>query len=195
MSRDTRSTAAYSGGPGGSDTPVWDCSQDGHRSRGDHRSSADPHSIRYLEGRQPDQQSRSPIRGSVSRKFPLPRGFAIRVVKPKPAWYKQSEWGERSVRANRRAYIHGSRECVVCGMDFTFPTADNEQLGSGKYTVGPGVATAHVFPAWGFLFFTRCSSTKSRGAGILLDRLSPCLVSRASSTRFGRTHGGPRSRQ
>jgi hypothetical protein len=165
MSRNTRSTAAYSGGPGGSDTPVWDCSQDGHRSHGDHRSSADPRSIRYLEGRQPDQQSRSPTRGSVSRKFPFPRGLAIRVIKPKPAWYKQSEWGEQSVRANRRACIHGSRACVVCRDGLHVPDRGQRAAGErqihGRTRCGDGPRVSHV----GLLVFYTLLQYQVSGSG------------------------------
>ena len=55
------------------------------------------------------------------------------------------------VRAGGRVYqVPG--DAIFAGVDFTFPTAA-DNLGSGKYTVGPGVATAHVFPAWGSLVF------------------------------------------
>lgn len=43
-------------------------------------------------------------------------------------------------------------DTIFVGVDFTFPTA-TDNLGSGKYTMGPGVATAHVFPAWGSIVF------------------------------------------
>jgi hypothetical protein len=55
------------------------------------------------------------------------------------------------VRTGGRVYsVPG--DTIFLGMDFTFPTADGT-LGSGKYTMGPGVATAHVFPAWQSIFF------------------------------------------
>jgi len=55
------------------------------------------------------------------------------------------------VRAGGRVYsVPG--DAIFAGVDFTFPTAA-DNLGSGKYTVGPGVATAHVFPAWQSIFF------------------------------------------
>lgn len=55
------------------------------------------------------------------------------------------------VRAGGRVYqVPG--DAIFAGVDFTFPTAA-DKLGSGKYTVGPGVATAHVFPAWSSLVF------------------------------------------
>jgi len=56
------------------------------------------------------------------------------------------------VRTGGRVYSD-PRNAIFIGMDFTFPTAE-DTLGSGKYTVGPGVATAHVFPAWDSLLFT-----------------------------------------
>src|SRR5215813_2820906 len=56
------------------------------------------------------------------------------------------------IRAGGRVYqVPG--DAIFVGMDFTFPTAA-DKLGSGKYTIGPGVATAHVFPAWQSIFFT-----------------------------------------
>jgi len=55
------------------------------------------------------------------------------------------------VRAGGRVYsVPG--DAIFIGMDFTFPTAA-DNLGSGKYTLGPGLATAHVFPAWQSIFF------------------------------------------
>lgn len=55
------------------------------------------------------------------------------------------------VRAGGRVYsVPG--DAIFAGVDFTFPTAEGT-LGTGKYTVGPGVATAHVFPAWRSMFF------------------------------------------
>jgi len=39
------------------------------------------------------------------------------------------------------------------GTDITFPTTDNRQLGAGKYTVGPLLATARVFPDLNSFFF------------------------------------------
>ena len=55
------------------------------------------------------------------------------------------------VRAGGRVYsVPG--DAIFAGVDFTFPTAEGT-LGTGKYTVGPGVATAHVFPAWRSIFF------------------------------------------
>jgi hypothetical protein len=57
------------------------------------------------------------------------------------------------VRAGGRLYS-APGDAIFAGMDFTFPTAESKQLGSGKYTIGPGVATAHVFPDLDSLFFT-----------------------------------------
>ena len=54
-------------------------------------------------------------------------------------------------------------DAIFAGMDFTFPTAD-DKLGSDKYTVGPGVATAHVFPTWRSIFFMLLQHQFSVGA-------------------------------
>jgi hypothetical protein len=69
-----------------------------------------------------------------------------------PGTSNQNGVSDLFVRTGGRVYTDPVNALFV-GMDFTFPTADN-QLGSGKYTVGPGVATAHVIPAWGSLFYT-----------------------------------------
>jgi hypothetical protein len=42
---------------------------------------------------------------------------------------------------------------IFAGVDFTFPTTDNRQLGTGKYTMAPGIATARVPPDIGSLIF------------------------------------------
>src|SRR5215472_15198369 len=69
-----------------------------------------------------------------------------------PDTSNQNGLSDLFVRAGGRVYsVPG--DAIFAGMDFTFPTAD-DKLGTGKYTIGPGVATAHVFPAWGSIFFT-----------------------------------------
>lgn len=70
-----------------------------------------------------------------------------------PGISNQNGVSDLFVRTGGRVYTDPAN-VLFAGMDFTFPTADSQQLGSGKYTVGPGVATAHVFPAWGSLFYT-----------------------------------------
>ena len=69
-----------------------------------------------------------------------------------PGASNQNGVSDLFVRIGGRVYsVPG--DAIFAGMDFTFPTADGN-LGSGKYTVGPGVATAHVLPELGSLFFT-----------------------------------------
>jgi hypothetical protein len=69
-----------------------------------------------------------------------------------PGTSNQDGVSDLFVRAGGRVYADPTN-ALFAGMDFTFPTAD-KQLGSGKYTVGQGVATAHVFPEVRSLFFT-----------------------------------------
>jgi hypothetical protein len=69
-----------------------------------------------------------------------------------PGTSNQDGVSDLFVRAGGRVYADPTN-ALFAGIDFTFPTAD-KQLGSGKYTVGPGVATAHVFPEVRSLFFT-----------------------------------------
>jgi hypothetical protein len=78
------------------------------------------------------------------------------------------------VRAGGRVYSDPGN-ALFAGMDFTFPTAD-KQLGTGKYTVGPGVATAHVLPARGSLFYMLLQHQLSVGGdpsrqGVSLSRI------------------------
>ena len=47
-------------------------------------------------------------------------------------------------------------------LDFTFPTA-GDKLGTDNYTIGPGVATAHVFRSLGSIFFTLLQHQVSAG--------------------------------
>jgi hypothetical protein len=69
-----------------------------------------------------------------------------------PGTSNQNGVSDLFVRTGARVYsVPG--DAIFAGMDFTFPTAEGN-LGGGKYTVGPAVATAHVFPAWRSLFFT-----------------------------------------
>ena len=62
-----------------------------------------------------------------------------------PGTSNQSGMTDLFVRAGGRVYqIPGY--AVFAAMDFTFPTAVYPALGFGKYTIGPTVATARVFP-------------------------------------------------
>ena len=64
---------------------------------------------------------------------------------------KETGLSDLLVRTGGRVYsVPG--DAIFVGMDFTFPTAA-DNLGSGKYTLGPGLATAHVFPAWKSIVF------------------------------------------
>jgi hypothetical protein len=49
------------------------------------------------------------------------------------------------VRTGARVYS-APGYALFAGTDFTFPTADNREIGSGKYTIAPGLVTARVFP-------------------------------------------------
>lgn len=91
---------------------------------------------------------------------PYHKNFLLRADLPygwsnpnQPGTSNQNGVRDLFVRTGGRLYsVPG--DAIFAGMDFTFPTADSKQLGSGKYTVGPGVATAHVFPELSSLFFT-----------------------------------------
>ncbi len=88
------------------------------------------------------------------------KDFLLRVDMPyiwtdpnRPGVSSENGLSDLFVRTGRRLYsVQGN--AIFAGMDFTFPTAENAQVGSGKYTVGPAVATAHVFPQLSSLVFT-----------------------------------------
>lgn len=89
---------------------------------------------------------------------PFHSNFLLRADLPyvwsnpnQPGTSNQNGVSDLLVRAGGRVYS-APGDAIFVGMDFTFPTAD-DNLGSGKYTVGPGVATAHVFPSWRSIFF------------------------------------------
>jgi hypothetical protein len=99
---------------------------------------------------------------------PYHKDFLLRADMPyvwknpnQPGMSNESGPSDLFVRTGGRVYSN-PRDAIFVGMDFTFPTAENK-LGSGKYTVGPGVATAHVFPAWDSLLFTMIEHQVSVG--------------------------------
>lgn len=89
---------------------------------------------------------------------PYHKNFVIRADLPyvwshpdQPGTNSQNGLSDLFVRAGGRVYSDPG-DTIFVGMDFTFPTAE-DKLGTGKYTVGPGLATAHVFPAWDSIIF------------------------------------------
>jgi hypothetical protein len=63
----------------------------------------------------------------------------------RPGAANQDGLSDLFVRTGWRVYS-APGYAFFAGMDATFPTADNRQLGTGKYTVGPLFATARVIP-------------------------------------------------
>lgn len=49
------------------------------------------------------------------------------------------------IRAGARVFS-APGYALFAGTDFTFPTAANQELGTGKYAIAPGLVTARVFP-------------------------------------------------
>jgi len=62
-----------------------------------------------------------------------------------PGATNQNGLSDLFVRAGARLYAVPGY-AIFAAMDSIFPTADPRQLGTGKYTVGPLLATARVFP-------------------------------------------------
>ncbi len=84
--------------------------------------------------------------------LPYHSDFLLRVDVPyawsdpnRPGATDQNGLSDLFVRTGGRVYaVPGF--AFFAGADFTFPTTDNRQLGNGKYTIGPALATARVFP-------------------------------------------------
>ena len=62
-----------------------------------------------------------------------------------PGAPNQNGLSDLLVRTGARVYS-APGYALFAGTDVTFPTADNQELGSGKYTIAPGLVTARVFP-------------------------------------------------
>ena len=63
----------------------------------------------------------------------------------RPGATNQNGLSDLLVRTGGRVYS-APGYAFFAGTDITFPTTDNRQLGTGKYTVGPLLATARVLP-------------------------------------------------
>ncbi len=84
--------------------------------------------------------------------IPYHETFVLRADVPylwtdpnRPGLANQNGLSDLFVRTGGRVYAVPGY-AFFAGVDFTFPTADNRQLGTGKYTMAPSMATARVLP-------------------------------------------------
>jgi hypothetical protein len=92
--------------------------------------------------------------------LPFRKNWLLRMDLPYLRWVDPNRSGATSARglsdlsvtAGWRAY-NTPEYAVILGMTSTFPTSAESSLGSGKYNVGPLLATARFLPQWeSFLF-------------------------------------------
>ena len=69
-----------------------------------------------------------------------------------PRTSNQSGVSDLFVRTGNRVFV-APGYAVFAAMDVTFPTAARPSLGTGKYTIGPAVATSRVFPGLSSFIF------------------------------------------
>jgi len=87
--------------------------------------------------------------------LPFRRNFLLQVNTPFLKWSDPNRSGitsaqgfsDLAVTAGWRAY-NTPEYAVLVGVSSTFPTAAETGLGSGKYMVGPTIATAKFLPQW-----------------------------------------------
>jgi hypothetical protein len=101
--------------------------------------------------------------------LPLTSNWFFRATLPY-AWADPNQPGESAtngasdltIRAAGRLYASDNMAMVV-GADIVFPTASNDQLGAGKYLLGPGGAVAFPLPKLRSIFFTVVQDFNSVG--------------------------------
>ena len=86
-----------------------------------------------------------PFRGDYLLRMDMP---FLRTFDPKsPGTTSHHGLSDLAVTPGWRVY-NTPEYALLVGAVFTFPTAANDTLGFGKYTVGPSVATARFLPRW-----------------------------------------------
>jgi len=100
---------------------------------------------------------------------PLTPNWLVRVTVPyvwadldQPRGFTTNGVSDMVVRMGGRLYAT-ENVAVLVGADASFPTAENKQLGTGKYTLGPGGAVAVPLAPARSLFFTLVQDFDSVG--------------------------------
>ncbi len=102
-------------------------------------------------------------------RVPITPNWLLRVTLPYvwadlngPRGFTTNGTSDTIVRTGGRLYA-SQNVALFIGMDATFPTAAKNQLGTGKYTLGPGGAVAIPLPRARSLFFTIIQDFNSVG--------------------------------
>jgi hypothetical protein len=123
--------------------------------------------------------------------IPYHREFLLRADVPyvwsdpnQPGATNQNGLSDLFVRTGARVYsVPGF--AFFAGADVTFPTADDRQLGSGKYTLGPGLATARVLPDIDSILFALLEHQVSVGGDPSRQNISKSLMGFVFNTIWG----------
>jgi len=106
---------------------------------------------------------------TAEARLPITPNFIMRVTMPyvwadlnQPRGFTTNGASDLLVRFGGRVYA-SPELAVFVGGDATFPTGSNDQLSTGKYTVGPGAAAAVPLPRLRSLFFTFAQDYSSVG--------------------------------
>lgn len=101
--------------------------------------------------------------------IPLTPNLFIRAALPyvwadlnQPRGFTSNGASDLTVRTGGRLYA-SQNLAVFIGADASFPTAAKKELGTGKYTLGPGVGMAAPLPRLQSLFFTLVQDFNSIG--------------------------------
>lgn len=108
-------------------------------------------------------------RATVVAQLPLTPNWFIRASLPyvwadlnQPRGFTSNGISDMTVRTGGRLYA-SENVALFIGTDASFPTASEKQLGTGKYTLGPGVGVAAPMPRLRSLFFTLVQDFNSIG--------------------------------
>jgi len=102
-------------------------------------------------------------------RLPLTPNFVLQVTQPylwaelnQPGGFRTNGISDTVLRVGGRLYA-GERVALLIGTDASFPTASEQQLGTGKYTIGPGVGLAVPLARVRSLFFLLVQDFNSVG--------------------------------
>ena len=106
---------------------------------------------------------------TAEARLPITPNFVMRVTMPyvwadlnQPRGFTTNGASDLLVRFGGRVYA-SPELAVFVGGDATFPTGSNDQLSTGKYTLGPGGAVAVPLPRLRSLFFSFVQDYNSVG--------------------------------
>ncbi len=107
--------------------------------------------------------------GTASVQVPITPNWFVRAALPyvwadpnRPRGSTTDGTSDTVVRMGGRLYA-SPNVALFIGTDATFPTAAKKQLGTGKYTLGPGIGLAVPLPRIRSLFFTVVQDFRSVG--------------------------------